>query len=268
MRTTIWVLAFCGVGWAQNEKQLTAREAFYTPPPRPAAVKPAAVKPRPAPARPHAVPQPNPPSSTAPDVPIVPVATRYPLGLRYSILKVGSTGAQEVDAETVFRPGDRIRVSVEANDDGYLYIVSRGSSGAWSVLFPSAEIAGGDNRIERGRRYEIPSGYSFAFDHTPGDERLFVVLSRQPERDIDRLIYSLGRPPAPEANAPKVLLAQNRLDDGLVGRLRNVYSRDLIIEKVDETTAGARAEKAVYTVNPSGAADSRVVADITLRKQP
>ena len=45
------------------------------------------------------------------------------------------------------------------------------------------------------------------------------------------------------------------IDDGLVDRMRNVYARDLIIEKVDETSPAAAAapakEKAVYVVNPS-----------------
>ena len=90
-------------------------------------------------------------------------------------------------------------------------------------LFPSAEIEGGDNRVERGRRYEIPSGYTFTFDEQPGAEKLFIVLSRRPEPDLERLIYSLGqRRPAEDTRpepAPKVLLAQStiRIDDALIG---------------------------------------------------
>jgi hypothetical protein len=36
---------------------------------------------------------------------------------------------------------------------------------------------------------------------------------------------------------------------------------------VDDEPAGPKAEKAVYAVNPTGSADSRVVADITLKHQ-
>jgi hypothetical protein len=43
-----------------------------------------------------------------------------------------------------------------------------------------------------------------------------------------------------------------------------VHSRDLKIEKVDEQTPGEKKETAVYVVNPSGSADSRVVADLLL----
>src|SRR5262245_50634277 len=52
------------------------------------------------------------------------------LGLRYSLLKEESANRfREVDPDTVFRTGDHIRLSLEANDSGYLYIVQRGASG-------------------------------------------------------------------------------------------------------------------------------------------
>jgi hypothetical protein len=167
-------------------------------------------------------------------------------------------------------------VSVEVNDAAYLYLVNRGSSGVWKVLFPSAEIEGGNNRVEPGRRYEIPAGYVFTFDEQPGVERLFLVLSRQPEADLEKLIYSLGQrpaeapqPPPAEEKGGKILLAQNLgpIGDGLVGRLRNAYARDLIIEKVDETTPGEKKETAVYVVNKQVRAEARVVVDIELKHQ-
>ncbi len=266
--------ALCG-----QEPKLTPRELFYSAPPAPAAPakKPATQrtsKSRPAPAREPVAAQPRaqPPVKGAEQAQVIPVSSKAygPLGLRYSLLKVDRGSAVEVDADTVFRAGDRIRLSVEANDSGYLYIVTRGSSGVWKVLFPSAEIEGGSNRVERGRRYGIPSGYTFTFDEQPGAEKLFVVLSRRPEADLEKLIYSLGqRSPAGESSpeaAPKVLLAQSNagIDDALIGKFRT-YSRDLIIEKVDAATPGPEAEKAVYAVNASGAADARVVADVTLQ---
>jgi hypothetical protein len=273
------------VAWGQQERKLTPREMFYSAPPtapgaeskvpehKPKA-KPRVDKPgTPAPesiAKDRVTPPPD--VKTVPareEVKFVNAAYHTPLGLRYSILKRGSEGEQEVDADTVFHAGDRIRLSVEVNDAGYLYIVNRGSSGTWKVLFPSPEIAGGDNRVERGKRYLIPSGYTFTFDEQPGVEKLFLIVSRQPESDLDSLVYSLGHTAKPaEENkpAPKVLLAQNlTLDDSLIGRLRNTYARDLLIEKVGEKASAASTEKAVYTVNPSGAADARVVADVVLR---
>lgn len=198
-----------------------------------------------------------------------------PLGLRYSFLKQQGSGTAEVDTATAFRSGERIRLTIESNDSAYLYLVLKGSSGRWSVLFPSSEIAGGDNHIEPGHRYTIPAQHWFAFDEQVGEEKLFILLSRQPQEDIEGLIYSLQEAPATQpaaqpAETPKpeekLLLAQALpIEDELIGRLRQtVYARDLVFEKVDDAASGGQGEKAVYIVNRTGDDDSRVVADVTL----
>jgi hypothetical protein len=283
----------CAGALEGQQPALTAREIFYAPPA--VASKPAQPD-KPArtpaksvtakrtarpktqtPAEPKAEREPASESASSrpvrsSSVPVVSAAyeARRPLGLRYSILKRTDDGAVEVDSTSVFRAGDRIRLRVEVNDPGYLYVINRGSSGTWKPLFPSPEVAGGDNRVDRGAAYEIPAGYVFTFDEQPGEEKLFVVFSRQPEQNLENLIYSLGESkptaqPAPEEKKPKLLLAGNTrpIDDALVGRFRT-YSRDLIIEKVDDSTPGPKKEKAVYVVNPARSSDSRVVADLTL----
>jgi hypothetical protein len=66
-----------------------------------------------------------------------------------------------------------------------------------------------------------------------------------------------------------MLMAQNRpIDDGLVNRLRNqVYARDLVFEKVDESTPGDKKEKAAYVVNSNAAPDARLVVDVVLKHE-
>ena len=61
----------------------------------------------------------------------------------------------EVDTDTVFKSGDKIRVSVESNDNGHLYIVQQGSSKTWNLLFPNEDTEQGSNRIQRNREYEF-----------------------------------------------------------------------------------------------------------------
>jgi hypothetical protein len=187
-------------------------------------------------------------------------------------LKREGSESIEVDPETVFHSGDKMRLRVDVNAPGYLYIINRGSSGNWNPLFPSPKIANGDNRVQAGIQYEIPPGYVFTFDEQAGTEKLFVVFSRKPVSDLDDLIYSLsdGHKPGttPKRDDNRILLAQANIQDSTIDRLRNVYTRDLIIEKVDETKApppsAPAKEKAVYIVNPSRSSESRVVADITL----
>jgi|SRR5579872_1082949 len=261
----------------QPASKLTARELFYSAVDNPpvAVVKKPAAKPKPAQKTSRDTAKNQAPEETPnPKAPVVNAAYRQAgtgpaLGLRYTILKKAGDGQAEVGPDTVFHAGDRIRLAVEANDNGYLYVVTRGSSGTWKLLFPSPEIKDGDNRIKRRLSYEIPAGYTFTFDEHAGEEKLFVVLSRHPEPDLEALIYSLGQPGAGPAGAqkPKVMLASAAFSDDVIGKLRNAYSRDLIVEKVDDAQPGPKKEQAVYAVNPSGGADSRVVADVTLKHQ-
>ena len=285
---TVLLISPIGTALGQTAKKLSAREIFYTPPVEPSAVKKTAVaqakkpkeqKPVETAAAKPAVVKPasgaSKPAASA-NSQLIPVAytteDSVALGLRYSILKREGSETTEVDPATVFHSGDRIRLRVDVNTAGYLYIINRGSSGSWNPLFPSAKIAKGDNHVQKGIQYEIPAGYVFTFDEQPGTEKLFIVYSRRPVSDLEELIYSLAggqdlkAPPRPDDG--KILLAQANIEDRLIDRFRNVYSRDLIIEKTDETTppppAAPSQEKAVYVVNPSKSADARVVADVTL----
>ncbi len=205
--------------------------------------------------------------------------SNVPLGLRYRVQKKTSDRTKDVAADTEFHSGDRIQLTLEVNDTGYLYIISQGTSGTWTAMFPSPEIEDGDNRVQRGRVYTVPPRHVFTFSGKPGVERLFVIFSRQPVQEIDSLIYSLKdgrRTPAAASGeqrpAAGSLMADARFEDKQIAQLRATYSRDLIIEKGDQEPAPQEAnppqekqvDNSVYVVNPNGSADSRVVADIPL----
>jgi hypothetical protein len=197
--------------------------------------------------------------------PMIPAvnAANVPLGLRYSVLKRDASGKfAEVDADSTFRSGDRIRLHVDTNTSGYLYVVMQGSSGNWRLLFPSSEVEGGNNRIEKGSSQQIPAGDKgqFVFDQQSGTEKLFLVLSRKPEADLDKLIYSITG----AQSSDRTLVAQASVADDVVNRLRDeVKSRDLVFEKVNED--GAAPEKATYVVNPNRTDDARLVVDVALK---
>jgi hypothetical protein len=275
MQILIFALPACS--WCQTtqgQEKLTAREMFYAA--REESSTPKAVKPG-KPKSQQAVP--SAPASNAGAVPNVRTVSAVltgsaPFGLRYTILKKNGDQASEVSPGSVFHSGDRIRLGVDVSDNGFLYIVSQGSSGNWTVLFPSSEIEKGDNRVDSGHHYVVPQGQFFSFTGDPGVEKLFVILSRQPVQEMDQLIYSIqngheapAEQPAKETPNIRVLRAAiSPVQNSFVDSLRTSYSRDLIVEKVDSDQQD-KAEKAVYVVKPSGSPDSRVVADIPLNHQ-
>ncbi|MGO9260206.1 MAG: DUF4384 domain-containing protein [Bryobacteraceae bacterium] len=274
--------------------QPSARELFYEA--VPAAPKPAQpAKPVTRPKQPPVAP----PGATTPPVMTTPSAappaspgnalpggghvvpataqTGPALGLRYTIVRLVNGRPVETLPDFAFHAGDHIQLNVQTNTPGYLYIVNRGSSGAWKPLFPAPEIANGDNYVDGWHTYTLPSPeHHIIFDEQTGTENVTIVFSRQPVPDFEEMIYSLqghpvqpaGQPAAPAT--PKKMIMMASLDDATVGRLRNSASRDLIVEKVDPGTPansgapGDKKETAVYVVNPAGSADSRLVADLHL----
>jgi hypothetical protein len=228
MKALFLVAAFSAVVWAQDSG-LRAREMFYALPPVAAPVKKPAKK---------------------TPAPVVDTAS-VPLGLRYSIMKRDPDGKFiEVDQDATFHLGDQIRLDVDTNSAGYLYVMMHESTGNWSLLFPSPDVDRGNHRIDKGVSQQIPLG----FDEKPGTEKLFLVLSRKPDADLG--------------------VASPKIGDDVVSRLRaEVKSLGLVIEKVDEMslkydgTNDVKTEKATYVVNPSRGDDARLAVDVALKRK-
>lgn len=284
MNRNVWMIVAglaAGAG-ALVAQELTARQLFYKEdaappkaapkaPPKKAAPKKAAPKPA-APAAPAVETTPAPPRPPVQATSAAYVTSERPLGLRYALVQVRDGAESEVDPSATFRSGDMVRVKVEGNREGYLYVIARGSSGNWKPLFPAPDINGGDNKIAGHRGYRLPSDtQAFTFDEQAGEERLFVIFSAEPVKDIDELIPSLTASPKKElpAPGPMIMASARPMNDDFVSRLRNTYSRDLIVQTVAPSQAAAAPpagpatlpENAVYVVNKSG---GRVVADIRL----
>jgi hypothetical protein len=203
-------------------------------------------------------------------VPKEPQSVETPLGVRYSVLKYTGQDAVEVSPKTRFHSGDRIQLKVQFNDDGYLYLVHQGTSGAWQLMYPSPRTARGGNAVVAGREYNIPEISLMRFGGQRGVEKLFLVVSRIPEQKLEELIYSIreegATPQIPSPGASPLMMAANRpIENPLINQLRTSYTRDLVLEEpVDAPVARNRGESSVYVVNTSVKADSRVVIDIAL----
>ncbi len=101
------------------------------------------------------------------------------MGIRYRITQLLEDCEQvPVDANSTFHAGDQIRLSLESNTDGYLYILNQGTSGSWNYIFPHLTINSGDNFIRKGVEYTIPPRSWLRFDENPGDDVLIILLSK------------------------------------------------------------------------------------------
>jgi len=69
---------------------------------------------------------------------------------------------ERVEADTTFRQGDRVRLSIESPRAGYLYVVDRdlfadGTTGGAMLIYPWADMHGGDNQMRPGKLVDIPA---------------------------------------------------------------------------------------------------------------
>jgi len=127
----------------------------------------------------------------SPSEPSTPVNARR-LGLGVTLFLRDSNGlAVRVDPDHVFRKGDRVRVLLETNTDGYLYIFNTTNDGPATMIYPDANLDEAGNYLQAHVPFEIPTSLAgeerlrwFAFDEIAGTEHLFFVFTREPLKGI------------------------------------------------------------------------------------
>jgi len=157
-------------------------------------------------------------SSTSSDSRPVNVAR---LGLGLTLFSRDSNGlAVRVAPDRVFQKGDRVRILLETNADGYLYIFNRTNDGPAVMIYPDAELDEGGNYLQAHVPFEIPAADAaderlrwFAFDENAGAEKVIFVFTREPLKDVpieDDLIAFCrnGKCPWPVATGVWDLVAQ------------------------------------------------------------
>jgi Domain of unknown function (DUF4384) len=110
------------------------------------------------------------------------------IGLGLTLFMRDSNGlAVRTDPEHVFGKGDRVRVLLETNADGYLYIFNTTNDGPPVMIYPDADLDEAGNYLQAHVPFEIPSSLGaeerlrwFAFDETGGTEHLYFVFTREP----------------------------------------------------------------------------------------
>jgi hypothetical protein len=188
------------------------------------------------------------------------------LGLRSSIVKREADGNEvEVDSGTVFNVDDTLRLTVEVNAPGYLYVLKRTPPGVWSVIFPPTgarpDPAGYQARVESGTRYLIPSSGSLIGVGQPSPAQFVMVLSREPQADFIKL-------PAGRVDRQEAGLARAIDLNALVKRIRTeAASGKLMIQRVDPAYPGIPDELAVYTVDRGPVPAPLILTDIMVSHQ-
>jgi hypothetical protein len=95
--------------------------------------------------------------------------------------------AVRTDPSRTFRKGEHVRVLLETNSDGFLYVFNTTDDGPPTMIYPDAELEEAGNFIQGHVPWEIPSSTAaeerlrwFTFDQNAGTEKLYFVFTREP----------------------------------------------------------------------------------------
>ncbi len=110
------------------------------------------------------------------------------LGLGLTLFMRDSNGLSvRVDPGREFHKGDHVRVLLETNADGYLYIFNTTDDGQPMMIYPDPQLDEAGNYIQSHVPVEIPSSLAaeerlkwFTFDANSGVEKLHFVFTREP----------------------------------------------------------------------------------------
>lgn len=111
------------------------------------------------------------------------------IGLGYTLYKKSGQSAVRVEPSYEFSAGDAIKLIIEPNIDGYLYVFHTENDGEPTMLFPDARLLDGHNSVRAHVPYEVPANSEtedswFTFDKKAATERLYIVITRNPIKDV------------------------------------------------------------------------------------
>ena len=132
-----------------------------------------------------------------------------PQRIKVTVERQETGGWRALNPATVFASGDHLRFRVSTTIAGYLYVMDRGTSGGYDLMFPRADT-GSDNRIEAAREYTVPATQGFFRVSGPqGFDIVYWVLS---PLELGKQYKPLPPPPAPGSVPPSM---QPRCDDDI-----------------------------------------------------
>jgi Domain of unknown function (DUF4384) len=118
-------------------------------------------------------------------------APRNTIVVRVGLHSVAESGAAAVALDHALRTGDRFRLTVRPDQDGYLYLYYRKGQEAGVRLWPAGA---GAHPVEAGKEVTVPASGNLRVTSDPGQDTIQLFFARQPVSDPDALAMPRTRP--------------------------------------------------------------------------
>lgn len=103
------------------------------------------------------------------------------------VFKVDEGSLVPVAPSTEFKAGDQIKLQLQSNFDGFVYVVNIHPDGKRCLMFPLPDAM--DNTVRPDEKYDIPPGTAaMQFDQEKGTEVLQVIMTRSRIKYLDEAV--------------------------------------------------------------------------------
>ena len=174
-------------------------------------------------------------------------------GLMYYLELVSPNGELiRVNSTRVFHSGEKFRLHVTSNIDGWLTILQSQGGAKFEKLLPAVSLPGSASNVKKGADTILPApGAWFKFDEQPGEIRLLMMLTAEPT-----------------ANASQVASSQVITSDGMRAlEQAQRGSKALLIETSDSPKDGFEVQL-VNSTQDSKLPPGQIVVEIKLQHTP
>ena len=119
---------------------------------------------------------------------VQPTVKSAKIGLGLTLYMRDANGLSvRTDPSHEFHTGDKVRVLLETNSDGFLYVFNTTDGGKPVMIYPDPDLDEAGNYVQAHVPVEVPSSVApeerlrwFRFDKQAGVERLYFVFTREP----------------------------------------------------------------------------------------
>lgn len=114
------------------------------------------------------------------------------MALQLRLMLVNKDGSEsEVNPQATFTPNDRLRLSVKANQRGFLYIIRQKSPEAdGEIIFPTKLVNNGNNLVSANYEYVLPTNCPKNIIANPRDCALTLFSYKEAPQEFFTLIFS------------------------------------------------------------------------------
>ncbi len=193
-------------------------------------------------------------------MPTVPQSARNPsvqvpaiMGLMYYLELISTDGELvRVNSNRAFHSGDRFRLHVTSNIDGWLTILQSQGGAKFEKLFPTAALPGLASNVKKGIDTILPSpGGWFKFDDRPGEIRVLMMLTAEPTGSTTQVASN-------EAMTSENMRALEQVQRG---------SKALLIESSDSAKEGYEV-RVVNSTQDRKLPPGQIVVELKLQHSP